>query len=375
MSRIGAKNYARIPDVLALPRLIEIQLTSFNWFISEGLLDLFDEISPIESFDGMLKLYFPGRSPEAKEFNLKFWFEEPTFSQQECVERDLTFGRGLYVNVALVNKRTNEHVVNDIFLGEFPWMTENGTFIYNGTERVVVSQLIRSPGVYFDVEADPGTGRMLAQAKLIPDRGAWMEFETRKTDYITLKFNRKRTIPVTILLRALAAIEDGTTDAALHSGNDEEIIELFKDVDTNPDHPYIETTLRQEGNLQPRDKRSIAEEALLEFYRRMRPGDPPTLDNARSYLKDQLFDSRRYDLERVGRYKLNQRLGLEVPRAIRTVTKKDLIKLVQHIIRINNGLESADDIDHLGNRRVKTVGELIQSKLRIGLRRMERVVK
>jgi DNA-directed RNA polymerase subunit beta len=376
MSRMtGAKTYARIPDVLSLPNLIEIQLDSFNWFVSDGLRDLFDEVSPIESFDGTLKLYFPGHSEEAKQFKLNYWFEEPAFNQQECMERDLTYGRGLYINVALVNKRTNEHVVNDIFLGEFPWMTENGTFIYNGTERVVVSQLIRSPGVYFDLESDPASGRVLAQAKLIPDRGAWMEFETRKSDYITLKFNRKRTVPVTILLRALAAIDDETGANVLKAGNDDEILALFKDIDTNPDHPYILTTLRQEGTLQPRDKRSIAEEALLEFYRRMRPGDPPTLDNARSYLKDQLFDRRRYDLERVGRYKLNQRLGLDVPQSIRTVTKLDLIKLVEHMIRINNGLETADDIDHLGNRRVKTVGELIQNKLRIGLRRMERVVK
>jgi DNA-directed RNA polymerase subunit beta len=376
MSRIvGAKNYARIPDVLDLPKLIEIQLNSFNWFVTDGLRDLFDEVSPIESFDGSLKLFFPGYSEEAKQFKLNYWFEEPAFNQQECMERDLTYGRGLYINVALVNKRTNEHVVNDIFLGEFPWMTDNGTFIYNGTERVVVSQLIRSPGVYFDVDSDPASGRVLAQAKLIPDRGAWMEFETRKSDYITLKFNRKRTVPVTILLRALAAIDDGTGTDILKTGDDEEILDLFKDIDTNPDHPYILTTLRQEGQLQPRDKRSIAEEALLEFYRRMRPGDPPTLDNARSYLRDQLFDRRRYDLERVGRYKLNQRLGLQVPQAIRTVTKQDLIKLVEFMIRVNNGLESADDIDHLGNRRVKTVGELIQNKLRIGLRRMERVVK
>ncbi len=372
---IGTKSYARIPDVLTLPNLIEIQLDSFNWFVTDGLRDLFDEVSPIESFDGSLKLYFPGHSEEAKQFKLNYWFEDPAFDQQECMERDLTYGRGLYINVALVNKRTNEHVVNDIFLGEFPWMTENGTFIYNGTERVVVSQLIRSPGVYFDVDSDPASGRILAQAKMIPDRGAWMEFETRKTDYITLKFNRKRTIPVTILLRALAAIEDETGADVLSSGSDEEILALFKDTDTNPDHPYISTTLRQEGALQPRDRRTIAEEALLEFYRRMRPGDPPTLDNARSYLKDQLFDRRRYDLERVGRYKLNQRLGLEIPQSIRTITKLDLVKLVEHMIRINNGLESADDIDHLGNRRVKTVGELIQNKLRIGLRRMERVVK
>ena len=210
-------------------------------------------------------------------------------------------------------------------------------------------------------------------AKVIPDRGAWMEFETRKSDYITLKFNRKRTIPVTILLRALAAIDDGTGTDILKTGHDDEIMALFEHIDNNPDHQYILTTIRQEGNLGPRDKRSLAEEALLEFYRKMRPGDPPTLDNARSFLTEQLFDRRRYDLERVGRYKLNQKLGVTTP--LRTMTKVDLVKVVEHMIKINNGLAREDDIDHLGNRRVKTVGELIQNKLRIGLRRMERVVK
>src|SRR5512135_1038939 len=371
--KLAAKSYARIPDIYALPNLIEVQLNSFNWFIEEGLRELFDEVSPIDSFNGSLKLYFPGDSPEAKQFGLSFWFEDPKFNQKECLKRDLTFARGLYIKVALVNKETNEHVVNDIFLGEFPWMTENGTFIYNGTERVVVSQLIRSPGVYFDAEVDPSSGRVLASAKVIPDRGAWMEFETRKSDYITLKFNRKRTIPVTILLRAMAAIDDGSGSDLLKSGTDEEILRLFENVDTNPDHQYILTTIRQEGNLSPRDKRSLAEEALLEFYRKMRPGDPPTLDNARSFLTEQLFDRRRYDLERVGRYKLNQKLGITTP--LRTMTKLDLIKVVEHMIKINNGLAREDDIDHLGNRRVKTVGELIQNKLRIGLRRMERVVK
>src|SRR5512137_550661 len=371
--KLAAKSYARIPDIYALPNLIEIQLNSFNWFIEQGLRELFDEVSPIESFNGALKLYFPGDGPEARQFGLSFWFEDPKFNQKECLERDLTFARGLYIKVALVNSETNEHVVNDIFLGEFPWMTENGTFIYNGTERVVVSQLIRSPGVYFDAEADPSSGRVLASSKVIPDRGAWMEFETRKSDYITLKFNRKRTIPVTILLRAMAAIDDGTGSDLLRTGTDEEILRLFEHIDNNPDHQYILTTIRQEGNLSPRDKRSLAEEALLEFYRKMRPGDPPTMDNARSYLLEQLFDRRRYDLERVGRYKLNQRLGLSTP--LRTITKADLVKLVEHMIKINNNLEQGDDIDHLGNRRVKTVGELIQNKLRIGLRRMERVVK
>jgi DNA-directed RNA polymerase subunit beta len=230
--------------------------------------------------------------------------------------------------------------------------------------------------VYFEAPEDRATGRRLAAAKLIPDRGAWMEFETRKSDYLTLKFNRKRTVPVTILLRALAAIEDGLKNSPLKEGSDEELEKLFAEADVNPDHPYIATTIRQEPTWEPKDGRGLAQEALVEFYRRMRPGDPPTLDNAREYLVDQLFDQRRYDLERVGRYKLNQKLGLQenVPLKHRQVTKWDIVRIVERMIKINNGAMEPDDIDHLGNRRVKTVGELIQSKLRVGLRRMERVI-
>jgi DNA-directed RNA polymerase subunit beta len=202
------KSYAQISDVLRLPTLIEVQLKSFRWFQEQGIRELFDEISPIESFNGELKLYFPGSKSVG--LDLDYRFDEPKYTEAECVERDMTYAASLYVKVALHNRETDQVIVNEIFLGDFPLMTENGTFIINGTERVVVSQLIRSPGVYFDVEEDRKTGRRLCKAKLIPDRGAWMEFETRKSDYLTVKFNRKRTIPVTILLRALAAIDDGT---------------------------------------------------------------------------------------------------------------------------------------------------------------------
>jgi DNA-directed RNA polymerase subunit beta len=258
-------------------------------------------------------------------------------------------------------------------------MTSQGTFIINGSERVVVSQLIRSPGVYFDIEKDPSTGRTLSTAKLIPDRGAWMEFETRRSDYITIKFNRKRTIPVTILLRALAAVEDGLDELSpIQTGEADELLSVFANVDNDPDHPFLDGTIKQEPVWDNSKKdRTIAELALIEFYKRMRPGDPPTLDNAREYLLGQLFDQRRYDLERVGRYKLNQRLGLDavIRRSHRTITKRDLVSVVERMIMINNGMADPDDIDHLGNRRVKTVGELIQNKLRVGLRRTERVVR
>ncbi len=376
MADKGLKVYSRIPYTFSLPTLIEVQLDSFEWLKVEGLADLFDEVSPIESYNGGMKLYFPGKTQESKQFELKYWFEDTKHDLEECVERDLTYAAPLYVSVLLAGTEVPEPIKQDIFLGDFPIMTEKGTFVINGTERVVVSQLIRSPGVYFEAPEDRTTGRRLASAKLIPDRGAWMEFESRKSNYLTLKFNRKRTIPVTILLRALAAINDGTKKPAIKQGSDEELLQLFAQADVDPDHPYIATTMRQEPTWERRDGRSVAEEALVEFYRRMRPGDPPTLDNAREYLRDQLIDPRRYDLERVGRYKLNGKLGLEkqVPEEHRQVTSWDVVRIVERMILINNGAADPDDIDHLGNRRVKTVGELIQSKLRVGLRRMERVI-
>ncbi|MEK7682969.1 MAG: DNA-directed RNA polymerase subunit beta [Chloroflexota bacterium] len=372
----GLKNYSRIPYTFPLPSLIEVQLDSFKWLMKEGLADLFDEVSPIESYNGGMKLFFPGKTQEAQEFELAYWFEDPKHDLEECVERDLTYAAPFYVSVLLAGSEVPEPIKQDIFLGDFPIMTEKGTFIINGTERVVVSQLIRSPGVYFEAPEDRTTGRRLASAKLIPDRGAWMEFESRKSNYLTLKFNRKRTIPVTILLRALAAIDDGTKKPAIREGSDVELLELFAKADIDPDHPYIATTIRQEPTWERRSGRTVAQEALVEFYRRMRPGDPPTLDNAREYLRDQLIDPRRYDLERVGRYKLSSKLGLDklVPEDHRQITSWDVVRIVERMILINNGVMDPDDIDHLGNRRVKTVGELIQGKLRVGLRRMERVI-
>jgi DNA-directed RNA polymerase subunit beta len=375
-SALPEKNYARIPVTLDLPNLIEVQLDSFQRLKAEGLGDLFHEISPIESYNKGMKLFFPSRSPESKQWGLKYWFGDPKHSIEECVERDLTYASPLYVSVLLAGPDVPEPIKQDIFLGDFPEMTDKGTFIINGTERVVVSQLIRSPGVYFEAPTDRSTGRPLAMAKLIPDRGAWMEFETRKSDYIILKFNRKRTVPITVFLRALAAVDDGNAgEQLLTSGSDEEILNLFKDVDSNPERMFIASTMRQEPEWDTTSKLSIAEQAIIEFFKRMRPGDPATLDNARAFLNEQLFDQRHYDLERVGRYKLDQKLDLHIPIQHRSVTKADVIHLLRRMIKINNGVEPPDDIDHLGNRRVKTVGELIQNKLRIGLRRMERVIK
>ena len=375
---LPTKTYSRLSTQLQLPDLIEVQLSSFQRLKADGLGDLFHEISPIESYNKGMKLYFPSRTPEAKQWKLKYWFDKPKYSIEECIERDLTYASPLYISVLLAGPDVPEPIKQDIFLGDFPEMTEKGTFIINGTERVVVSQLIRSPGVYFEAPLDRATNRPLATAKLIPDRGAWMEFETRKTDYLTLKFNRKRTVPITILLRALSAVDDGLKDNPLKHGTDEEILALFTDIDTNADRKFIQTTLDQEPEWDTNNgKLTVAQAALIEFFKRMRPGDPATLDNATEFLETQLFDQRHYDLERVGRYKLNQKLGLKdrVPLEHRTVTKYDLINLARRMILINNGVESADDIDHLGNRRLKTVGELIQNKLRVGMRRMERVIK
>ena len=371
------KNYARIPVGLGLPQLIQVQLDSFQRLKDEGLGSLFNEISPIVSYGGELRLHFPSDTPLAKEFELKYWFEPPKNTVEECLERDLTYACPLYVSVLLEGSELGEKQKQDLFLGDFPEMTQKGTFIINGTERVVVSQLIRSPGVYFEAELDRTTGRMMSTAKLIPDRGAWMELETRKNDFIILKFNRKRTVPITVFLRALAILDDGMPESPLNAGTDEEILALFADVDNNPDHPYIQNSFDQEPEYDPNSGHTAAEAALIEFYKKLRPGEPPTLENAKNYVTEQIFDSRHYDLEKVGRYKLNQKLDLEnfIPIEHRTITKHDIVRLIRRMIEINNGARLPDDIDHLGNRRVKTVGELIQNKLRVGLRRMERVIK
>ncbi len=373
---LPTKSYRRIPVGLELPKLIQVQIDSFERLKREGFHALFSEISPIESYNKGMQLYFPCGDATSKEWDLKFWYEEPKTTIEECLERDLTYASPLYVSVLLKGKEIPEPIKQDLFMGDFPEMTPKGTFIINGTERVVVSQLIRSPGVYFEREMDRATGRFLSTAKLIPDRGAWMELETRKNDYIIIKFNRKRTTPITVFLRALAVVNDGMgDDSPIKTGTDEELLNLFTDVDINPDRLFIPASIKQEPAWELENGRSIAEAALIEFFKRLRPGDPPTLDNAKEFLEEQLFDQRRYDLERVGRYKLNQKLDQDIPISHRTITKSDVVQIVRRMIQINNGVEREDDIDHLGNRRVKTVGELITNKLRVGLRRMERVIR
>jgi DNA-directed RNA polymerase subunit beta len=347
------KRYARIPEVLPIPNLIELQLDSFAWFIDKGLRELFDEISPIKDFTGkVMELQF-----------LDYEFGAPKYSEQECRTKDLTFSKPLYVNVELLIKETGEIQRQRVYMGDYPWMTDQGTFVINGAERVVVSQLVRSPGVYYSEVEDPTSGRMLFSAKVIPNRGAWLEFETNNKDQLWVKVDRKRKIAATTLLRAVG-----------YEQNDE-ITALFTTIDTDIEHPYISQTL-------DKDVTHTQHEALIEVYKKLRPGDPPTGDNARQLVESLFFNFRRYDLGRVGRYKFNKkldavaaRMGTELPREGRTITREDIAAIVGHLVELNRGLGLKDDIDHLGNRRIRANGELIQNAFRIGLLRMERVVR
>ena len=359
-------DFARFPEVQPIPNLITVQRESFRWFLEEGLKELFAEISPINDFTGKnmeLELAVPGPNGEPG-----YTFGEPKLSEEECRDRDATYAAPLRVRMRLTIKSgeaAGEIKEQEIFMGDFPMMTPTGTFVINGAERVVVSQLVRSPGVYFELPTDPTSGRRLATGKLIPSRGAWLEFETSNRDVLFTKVDRKRKIPITTLLRAVAAVSPGSR---LGRATNDELLALFADVDTDPQHRYVQATIE-------RDPTHNADEALLEFYRRLRPGDPPNAENARTLLNSLFFNFRRYDLGRVGRYKLNKRLRLQVPISERILTAEDLIEIVREMIRLNNGFGKADDIDHLGNRRVRAVGELIQNQFRVGLLRMERVVK
>ncbi len=354
-------SFARIPDIRPMPGLIQIQLDSFEWFKKEGLRELFEEISPIEDFTGKnlsLEFIVP---PEP--------FGKPKYSEDECRDRDATYAAPLNVKARLVNKETGEIIEKDVFMGDFPLMTKDGTFIINGAERVVVSQLVRSPGVYFTVDEDVSTGKKLYSAKLIPGRGAWLEFETSNKNLLTVKIDRKRKIPVTTLLRAIASLaKDQWHSEKLDLSTDQGILDAFAGVDNDATIRYIQATL-------DRDPVKREDEALLELYKKLRPGDPATLDNARSLVKNLFFNARRYDLGSVGRYKLNRKMDLSVPQSQRILTQDDLVNIMRRLVSLNNGHGRKDDIDHLGNRRVRCVGELIQTQFRVGLLRMERVVK
>src|SRR5579875_79235 len=344
---IGRRTFSRIPTVLEMPNLVELQLTSFHWFQDEGLAELLAEISPIVDYNQKLELRL-----------LDHWFDEPRADETTCRERDMTYAAPLRLRVQLVIKETGEVKEADVFLGDFPIMTPEGTFLINGAERVVVSQLVRSPGVYFDLAEDAATGRKLGSAKLIPSRGAWLEFETSNRGVLSVKVDRKRKLPATVLLRAIGY------------GTNEEIHALFADLPgEGPDEEgLIAATLA-------RDTSSSIEEAQVELYRRLRPGDPPTKDNAANLLNGLFFQPRRYDLAKVGRYKLNKRLGLSTGLDQRVLSPEDLVAIVRELIRVDRGQRQPDDIDHLGNRRVRAVGELIQMHVRTGLQRLERGIR
>src|SRR5258708_7786284 len=339
-------SYGRIPEMLTVGDLIQTQLNSFEWFRREGLKELFDEINPITDYTG-------------KNYELRFVdysFGEPKFDKEECRARDMTYSAPLRINTRLTIKETGEIKETEVFMGDFAIMTEEGTFIVNGTERVVVSQLVRSPGIYYTDAEDRVTGRTLFAAKLIPNRGAWLEIETSNKDILTVKIDRKRKITVTSLVRALG-----------YETNDE-ILGLFADVDINPEHHYIQSTL-------DKDPSTTVNEALIELYKKIRPGDPPTVDNAKSLLQSLFFNPRRFDLGRVGRYKLNRKLGIDPKKDIRILENEDFVAIIKQLIQLNNGQGESDDIDHLGNRRVRAVGELLQNQFRMGLIRMERIIK
>ncbi|MAF80390.1 DNA-directed RNA polymerase subunit beta, partial [bacterium] len=338
--------FSNIPtSTVDAPNLLEMQLQSYEWFFEKGLAELFQEISPIEDYGGNLELHF-----------LDHYLDAPKHTEETARDRNATYESPLRSAVRLVNKKTGEVKEQEVYLGEFPVMTPRGTFIINGVERVVVSQLIRSPGVFFTSKFNKG--RTWYGAKIIPNRGAWLEIETAADGAIYVKIDRKRKVAVTSLLRALGV----PTDAA--------ITKLFAEVDTDDDVKYIEATLAK-------DTSTNEEEGLKEVYKRLRPGDMATVDNARQMINDMFFRFDRYDFGSVGRYRMNQRLSLSVgeEQEDRIFRLDDLVAVIREVIRLNITQDPADDIDHLGNRRVRAVGELIQNKFRVGLMRMERIGK
>ncbi len=392
-------SFARIDEVLEMPNLIELQQNSYQWFLREGLQEMFRDISPIQDFTGNLVLEF-----------IDYSLGEPKYSMEECKERDVTYAAPLRVRVRLINKETGEVKEQEVFMGDFPLMTPHGTFIINGAERVIVSQLVRSPGAYYSEQVD-ASGKKLYFATMIPNRGAWLEFESDTNDVISVRVDRTRKLPATILLRALGY------------SSDQEILDAVGDSE------YIRRTLEKDGT-------DSEEDALIEIYKRLRPGEPPAVDNARQLLESLFFEPKRYDLAPVGRYKLNKKLALrrrvvgaqttervvdpstgeviaeagvtidkqlaermdaagvrkvtvklrdgavvtvvsngQPPTTTKTITREDIIAAINYMVTLYKGLGTVDDIDHLGNRRLRSVGELLQNQFRIGLARMERVVK
>ena len=345
-------SFAKIPEVLPLPDLLSVQHDSFTWFLERGLREIFEEVSPIEDFTGSLALELTDHR-----------FDQPTLTIDEAKERDSNYSRPLFVTARFVNRQTGEIKEQQVFLGDFPMMTPNGTFIINGTERVVVSQLVRSPGVYFDQALDKASDRFVYAAKVIPGRGAWLEFDIDKKGTVGVRVDRKRRQYVTTFLRALDFAQA-----------DEEMLALFDGAEV------IRTTLE-------RDITTDRDEALLDLYRKLRPGELTTVESARGLISTLFYNPKRYDLTRVGRYKLNQKFGrgpmdvgeMEGYRQenMGLLTREDILETINYLIHLHRGVDGyrVDDIDHFGNRRVRTVGELIQNQIRVGLTRLERVVR
>ncbi|MDH4117998.1 MAG: DNA-directed RNA polymerase subunit beta [Acidimicrobiia bacterium] len=357
-SRVAERfSFGKIPEVLPLPDLLAVQHESFTWFLDEGLKEIFEEISPIEDFTGSLALELTDHR-----------FGEPAYSIEEAKERDANYAMPLFVTARFMNKQTGEIKEQQVFLGDFPMMTTNGVFIINGTERVVVSQLVRSPGVYFDYTPDKTSDRLIYAGKIIPGRGAWLEFDTDKRDTIGVRVDRKRRQYVSAFLRALGIAE-----------TDEQILDLFDGAES------IRNSIE-------RDTAHDKEEALIDLYRKLRPGEPTTVESARSLIQTLFRNPKRYDLTRVGRYKLSQKFGEESPDDYRAANlsmlrDEDIVDCIKYLVALHanqptmtthQGVEIpvvTDDIDHFGNRRIRTVGELIQNQVRVGLTRLERVVK
>ncbi|PRC43105.1 DNA-directed RNA polymerase subunit beta, partial [Mycobacterium sp. ITM-2017-0098] len=368
----GAPNrisFAKLREPLEVPGLLDVQTESFEWLIGAedwfqravergdidprgGLQEVLEELSPIEDFSGSMSLSFS--DPR---------FDEVKAPVDECKDKDMTYAAPLFVTAEFINNNTGEIKSQTVFMGDFPMMTEKGTFIINGTERVVVSQLVRSPGVYFDENIDKSTEKTLHSVKVIPGRGAWLEFDVDKRDTVGVRIDRKRRQPVTVLLKAL-----GWTN--------EQIVERFGFSE------IMMSTLEK-------DNTAGTDEALLDIYRKLRPGEPPTKESAQTLLENLFFKEKRYDLARVGRYKVNKKLGLNVGKPITssTLTEEDVVATIEYLVRLHQGDQTmtapggsevpveVDDIDHFGNRRLRTVGELIQNQIRVGLSRMERVVR
>jgi DNA-directed RNA polymerase subunit beta len=347
LNQNSLKSFAKLPETLEIPDLIQVQLDSFRWFQEEGLRELFEEISPIQDYTGTrLELHF-----------VDYEFREPLHSIAECLERGLTYSSPIHVTAQLVVKETGEIKQQELYFSDFPLMTDAGTFIISGVERVVVNQLTRFPGVYFTLERDPSSGRELCVAKLVAEHGAWLDFDTSNRDVISVKVSGKRKIPATTLLRAIGF------------EGDETLRSLFQDVDDSPEHAFIGSTIERDPLIKSKA------DALFDIYRKLSSGEAPSLNSAQALLNNFLFNPRRYSLGKIGRYKLNKKLGLNIPGNCTGLTPEDLVQIVRRVISVDLGKEAPDDIDHLGNRRAQAVGFLIQKQFRIGLLRLERAIK